>query len=468
LLSSTMPMEERVIELQFYPHDNQQIIRDSNARFKVVVAGRRFGKTIFAINELIRMALENPNSRNYYVAPTYRQAKEIAWKMLFDNLPSELISSKNEVELTIELIQGATISLRGADNPESLKGVGLNYAVLDEYGQMKEMVWDEIIRPMLVDSKGKAIFIGTPVGYNHFWKLYNKEKDDSDYQSFHFKTIDNLAIEGIEEEVEKARLETDPIRFSQEYEANFEALVGRPRFDSSILKRLMQKCETPIRGNLIFTDGVVEFVEQIDGLIEVYRFPDDTTKGAIGVDISEGIGNDRSSASFLNYDTLAEDIVLNTSKLDPSQFAIELFKLGHWCNKALVAIENNGPGLACILPLRQGQGDYKPYKNLYYKEILDEQSKKLTKKFGWHTDAKTKPLIIDKLAEVIRENLITILSEDTIRELQTFVIEEDGKMNAVEGCNDDRVIALAIALMMYKLRPTYVMPKTAPRAERIY
>src|SRR3990167_9489693 len=258
-------MEEKIIELQFFPHKNQQTIRDREARFKVVVAGRRFGKTIFAINELIRIALERPNSRNYYVAPTYRQAKEIAWKMLFDNLPSELISSKNEVELTIELIQGATISLKGADNPESLKGVGLNFAVLDEYGQMKENAWDEIIRPMLIDTKGSAIFIGTPVGYNHFWKLYNKEKDDPDYKSFHFKTIDNLAIEDIEIEVEKARLETDPIKFSQEYEANFEALVGRPRFDHIALKDMFSRAIAPTRGDLRYENGIINFDENQKG-----------------------------------------------------------------------------------------------------------------------------------------------------------------------------------------------------------
>jgi hypothetical protein len=362
--------------------------------------------------------------------------------------------------------------LRGADNPESLKGVGLNYAVLDEYGQMKESVWEEAIRPMLMDSKGSAIFIGTPVGYNHFWKLYQKEKDDPDYKSFHFMTVDNLAIEGIAEEVEKARTEMDPIRFSQEIEANFEALVGRPRFDHIILKGMISRCITPIRGDLRLDNGVIYFDENAKGLLEVYDFPEDRIKYVIGADLSEGIGNDRSSASVINLDTLTEDIVVNTNKLDPSQFAIELWKLGYWCNKSLVAIENNGPGLACILPLRNGQEiggiKYSAYRNLYYKEVLDEATKKLTKKFGWHTDTRTKPLIIDKLAQVIREGLITIPSEDTIRELQTYVIEEDGKMNAVEGCNDDRVMALAIAVFMYLSRPRFEMPKEPPTAERIY
>lgn len=457
-----------VIESRFIPHENQQTIRNSQARFKVIVAGRRFGKTVFALNELINEAISTPRSKVWYIAPTYRSAKEIAWKMLFEYLPKEFISKRNEVELSVDLIQGSEIALRGADNPESLKGVGLDFCVLDEYGQMKPEVWDEAIRPMLVVSKGGAIFIGTPVGYNHFWSLFNKEKDDPDYKSFHFKTTDNLAIDGISEEVEKARLETDPIKFSQEYEANFEALVGRPRFDSARVKALIEKSEIPTRGNLYFDGSVVDFRPETNGLIEVYRFPTDSTTGAIGVDISQGIGNDRSSASFLNYDTLTEDIVINTSKLDPSQFAVEVWKLGHWTNKSIIACEDNGPGLACILPLRNGQHEYKPYKNIYFKEIIDEVTKKKTKKFGWHTDSKTKPIMIDKLAEMIREGVITIPSIDTCRELSTYVIEEDGKMNAVEGANDDRVIALSIACMMYNLRPKLVLPENAPRAERIY
>lgn len=472
LSTMEIPKGAKVIESIFYPHQNQQIIRDSEARFKVVVAGRRFGKTVFAINELINNSLIYPNTRNWCIAPTYRQAKEIAWKMLFYYLPVEVISKKNEVELSVDLIQGSTITLKGADTPDSLRGVGLNYAILDEYAQMKEEVWDEIIRPMLIDSKGSALFIGTPLGYNHFWKLYNKERDDTDYKSFHFKSIDNLAIEGIIEEVEKARLETDPIRFSQEYEANFEALVGRPRFDHVVLKDMISRCIAPTRGDLVYENGEVSFIEGQNGLIEVYNWPNDATKCVIGVDIAEGKGMDRSSASMINLNTLTEDIVLNTSKLDPAQIAAELWKLGHWCNKALIAVENNGPGLACILPLRNGQEvnniKYSPYRNLYYKEILDEASKKLTKKFGWHTDMKTKPIIIDRLAQVIREKAITIPSVDTIRELQTYVIEEDGKTNAVEGCTDDRVMAIAIAVMMYFLRPKIELPKEAPKAVRRY
>ena len=157
--------------------------------------------------------------------------------------------------------------------------------------------------------------------------------------------------------------------------------------------------------------------------------------------------------------------MINTSKLDPSQFAIELFKLGMWCNKALIAVEGNGPGLACILPLRKGQDEYPAYKNIYFKEIFDEVDKKKTKKFGFQTNMKTKPIIIDNLAKAIREGLIGIPSEDTIRECQTYVTFENGKTGAVEGTHDDRVMSLAIAIQMYMIRPKGILPAFAPTAD---
>lgn len=268
----------------------------------------------------------------------------------------------------------------------------------------------------------------------------------------------------------------DVYKFKQEFPSNdeeaFEGIVGNPRFNITALNHLRRRCIAPIRGDLHYENGEIIFKDNEKGRYEVYNFPNDDTKCVIGVDIAEGKGNDRSSASVLNFDTLAEDIVLNTSKLDPAQFAAELWKLGHWCNKALIAVENNGPGLACILPLRNGQESdgvkYTAYKNIYYKDILDEQTKKKTRKYGWSTNTKTKPIQIDKLAGFIREETITIPALDTIRECQFFVIDEDGKCAALEGNHDDRVIALSIACMMYLLRPTYYIPKLAPRGERVY
>jgi hypothetical protein len=269
----------------------------------------------------------------------------------------------------------------------------------------------------------------------------------------------------------------DVYKFKQEFPSNdeeaFEGIVGNPRFNITSLNQLRRNCIAPIAGELIYQNGVVAFIENQKGIYEVYNFPNDATKCVIGVDIAEGKGGDRSSASVLNLETLTEDIVLNTDKLDPAQVAVELWKLGHWCNKALIAVENNGPGLACILPLRNGQEyqgiKYPAYRNLYYKDILDEQTKKKTRKFGWTTSVKTKPIQIDKLAGFIRDKEIVIPAIETIRECQFFVInEDDGTCAALEGNHDDRVMALSIACMMYALRPKCYIPEKAPKAERVY
>lgn len=268
----------------------------------------------------------------------------------------------------------------------------------------------------------------------------------------------------------------DVFKFKQEFPSNdeeaFEGIVGNPRFNITALNNLRRRCIAPTRGDLIYKNGEVSFKENKKGCVEVYNMPDNATKCVIGVDIAEGKGNDRSSASVLNLDTLTEDIVVNTSRMDPAQFAAEMWKLGHWCNKALIAVENNGPGLACILPLKNGQTldgvEYAPYKNLYYKDILDEKTKKKTRKFGWTTNLKTKPIQIDKLAGFIREETITLPSKDTIKECQFFVVDEEGRAAALEGNHDDRVMALSIVCMMYDLRSKFEIPNEPPQAEKIY
>lgn len=210
------------IEIDYSPHKNQILVHNDTHRFRIVVAGRRFGKTILAINELIKEALTKPGSEVWYIAPTYRQAEQIAWKLLFKYLPKQIVTKIHETKLTVKLINGSTISLKGVDNKDSLRGVGLNFVVLDEYEDMPEDVWEEIIRPELTDTQGKALFIGTPKGFNKLYTLFNRQ--DADYKAFKFKTADNPFIKP--SEIEKARAEVDPDTFAQEYEADFRHFTG--------------------------------------------------------------------------------------------------------------------------------------------------------------------------------------------------------------------------------------------------
>jgi phage terminase large subunit-like protein len=192
------------------------------SRFRVLVAGRRFGKTTLAVNELFMNAMKSPCSLNYYIAPTYRQAKQIAWKMLKTIVPEEIISKANESELIIEFVNSSTIELKGCDNPDSLRGVGVSFVVVDEYAVVSnaENLWAEVLRPMLIDTGGRALFIGTPKGLNHFYSLFQKGEAEQDgFKSYRFTSYDNPYIDRKEIDLMKDEL---PERiFQQEVMTSF-------------------------------------------------------------------------------------------------------------------------------------------------------------------------------------------------------------------------------------------------------
>lgn len=197
-------------------HPGQAAIFNSPARFKVVAAGRRFGKSHFAALMLGMAAMATEHKGYpltaehgvYYIAPTQDQAKRILWPKLRVLLGFEvhggLIRNENTNDGWMELISGRRIYIKGADNPDSLRGIGLSFVVLDEYADMKAGVWDEIISDALADVEGDALFIGTPKGKNHFYKMFmgaleqlkhdpvtGNTVDWSDWEAFHFKSTDN-------------------------------------------------------------------------------------------------------------------------------------------------------------------------------------------------------------------------------------------------------------------------------------
>jgi hypothetical protein len=194
-------------------------------RFRVLVAGRRFGKTYLALSELIQAAW-GPGRKAWYVAPTYRQAKRVAWLVLKRMTKPYWASKPNETDLTIELICGGFISLRGADNYDSLRGEGLDFVVVDEVAGMRRDVWPEVLRPMLSDREGGALFIGTPRGHNHFFDLYEAAQTQLNWAAFQFTTAQGRNVSP--RELESASKEMDERTFRQEFEASFENLgAGR-------------------------------------------------------------------------------------------------------------------------------------------------------------------------------------------------------------------------------------------------
>ncbi len=165
-----------------------------------------------------------PNTLSWYVATTYRQAKQIAWKMLKSNVLPWIKGKPNETDLSIEINGGGVIALRGAENYDSLRGPGLNMVVFDEYADMAPEAWTEVIRPALSDRMGTALFIGTPRGYNFFHDMYQFAKTAPDWSAFHFTTLQGGHVPA--EEVAAAKHDMDARTFQQEYCASFENLYA--------------------------------------------------------------------------------------------------------------------------------------------------------------------------------------------------------------------------------------------------
>ena len=202
--------------------DWQKQVWSDDTRFKIVAAGRRTGKSRLAAWMLIVNALQADKGHVFYVAPTQGQARDIMWQTLLE-LAHPVVTNAHINNLQIKLVNGATISLKGADRPETMRGVSLKFLVMDEYADMKPEVFEQILRPALADQKGAALFIGTPMGRNHFYDLYKyaELEDDESYTAWHFTSYDNELLDP--DEIDLAKKSMSSYAFRQEFMASFEA-----------------------------------------------------------------------------------------------------------------------------------------------------------------------------------------------------------------------------------------------------
>jgi len=220
----------------------QKKVTDSPARFRVLISGRRFGKTHTAIRELCKFA-RYPNRTVWYVAPTYSMAKNIVWEALQDRLRGlNWIKKINQNELWILLVNGSKISLKGSDRFDSLRGAGVDFLVMDEFADIKAEAWTEVLRPTLSaqDPPGSVLFTGTPKGLNWAKDLYDKgqsiAENDKEWESFQFTTLDGANVP--EDEIKQAMDDLDTRTFEQEYLAAFNNFTGVIYYNFSRIKHI--------------------------------------------------------------------------------------------------------------------------------------------------------------------------------------------------------------------------------------
>ena len=245
------------------------------SRFKVIVAGRRWGKTVLSLMYLLKDPFM-PMERKWFICPTYRQGKMIVFPVLRKMFAGFVGAKLNESDMSVVFENGAELSVKGADNEHNLRGVALSKVVMDEMAYIKPHVWEEIILPMLATTQGEALFIGTPSGYDVMYDMYNRGQFQKNWKSWQFKTIEGGFVP--KKEIENARRTMDPVLFKQEFEASFETTGNRAayNFDRTVhctkAKKLSNQLWWGIDFNVDFmtavlacqyTDGTIHFFDEI-------------------------------------------------------------------------------------------------------------------------------------------------------------------------------------------------------------
>jgi hypothetical protein len=229
-----------VIEIPYKPREHQLKVHEllEGKRFAVVVAHRRFGKTVAALNHLIREAVlnEKETPRYAYIAPTYGQAKRVAWDYLV-KYTTPLGGTNNISELRVDF-WGRRIQLYGSDNPDSLRGQYFDGVIIDEVGDQNPKIWTDIVRPALTDRKGWCLFIGTPKGHNHFKELRDRAKTEEGWGLLEFKASETGVVDDVELKAAKNEMGED--KYRQEFECSFDAAVEGSYY-GTILNDLEEK-----------------------------------------------------------------------------------------------------------------------------------------------------------------------------------------------------------------------------------
>lgn len=378
----------------YTPHSAQKILHQSPARFRIATCGRRWGKTLACANEIAKSAWEKPRSLNWWVAPVYSQSM-IGYRMLKRGL-MPAIARISDTNRLIELKNGSVIEFKSTDRPDSLKGEGLSFLVMDEAALIPRRAWEESLRPSLADKKGRAIFISTPKGRNWFFELFLRGQDPKyeNYFSMQLPTLTNPYIDP--EEIEDARLSLPSDVFRQEFEAAFIE-------DSAGVFRGIREC--------------------IEGELEE---PKPGSVYLIGWDIARHMD----FSVFVVIDVKRRHVVAfdRFNQVDWSVQLARLETLSEKYNNAKVIMDSTGVGDA-ILEAVEDRG-------------IDVE--------GFRFTNQSKAQLIQNLSLMIERQELTYPEIDVlINELMIFQYEISGagkfKYTAPEGYHDDSVIALALA-----------------------
>ncbi len=395
--------------VNYEPHEAQLLVHNSKARFRTIVAGRRWGKSLLASRECMARLII-PNQKVWIVAPTYELTKkvfrEVYWG--FHKYLPHWIKKSSEADLSLEIVNGSIVQCKSADNPVSLIGEGLNFLIIDECARIPESVWTEALRPCLTDTEGDVLLISTPQGMNWFHQMYVRGQDQNEtaYESWHFPSSANPYLK--KEEIEEAKRTLPERVFLQEFEAHFIS-------DAGAVFRNVDNC---IKG----------YPEE----------PNSNARYVMGVDLGK----------FVDFTVI---VVLKQEGEHYHLVYFDRFNKIDWNlqKTRIQSVSKKYNNCTCIID-STGVGD----------AVFDDLSRMGVNVTGFKISSNTiKCQLIENLIVALENEEISFPNiPELINELKIFSYEyseKSGKThyNAPSGFHDDGVIALALALETTKITP---------------
>lgn len=426
------------------PHLAQLDVLREARRFNVVCCGRRWGKTTLGIDRLIGPAALD-HAPVAWFSPTYNGVAGLAetWRELRQIL-APITTHKSEEEHRIELLGGGSVAMWSLDSPNSARGRRYARVVLDEAAMVRELqeAWEAVIRPTLADYQGDAWFMSTPKGYNYFKELFDRGMDPAqeDWAAWRMPTSSNPHIAA--SEIAAAQRDLPAPMFRQEWEASFEALADA-RFNLEVVGEALVLCRPAL------APGTVALPFAVPGpYLSVWALPRPGVAYVAYTDSAEGKGRDYTVTVILEARTLRHVATLRDNVLEPGQHAVIAEQLCRWYNTALWGVERNR-GEAVLYIVGQTR-----YPRVYWHEesaaSLQQRiaGVRPTTRLGFPVTEHTRIGLIDDLAEVIEDR--TLGSDDAVfwQECRSFVYNERGRPEALEGAHDDCVLAMAGAVRM--------------------
>ena len=382
------------------PHVGQAEVHSHPARFKILSAGRRWGKTRLGVNECLDVA--SKGGRAWWVSPSYKTS-EVGWRPLRRMGGAIPGAEIRKVDRQVSLPGGGTVTVRSADNPDSLRGDGLDFVVLDECAFMRETAWNEALRPALSDRLGGALFISTPKGHNWFWRMWQRGNDEQEgsFQSWTFPTGDNPYIDP--DEIEEARRTLPERIFQQEYLAMFVDDAG------GVFRRVMEAATaTELLTSKKDNDGKV--IRQYIAGVDVATLVDFTVVSVFDAESQEQVYLDRFNR--VDYSVLEDRLEAIYRRFDLQSMIIESNSIGQ--------------------------------------SVIDKMVQRGLTIIPFMTTNATKMAAIQSLQAAFEHGNIKILNDPVqIGELQAYegtrTPNGSWKYGAPSGMHDDTVMSMAIA-----------------------